>query len=66
MVGNFVTRPDFISYELAGLPSRIVDAWRGRGVPVLAWTTKSAADERKARKYADNFIFDVLPQGSGH
>jgi glycerophosphoryl diester phosphodiesterase len=66
MVGNFVTRPDFISYELAALPSRIVDAWRGRGVPVLAWTTKSAADERKARKYADNFIFDVLPEGSGH
>ena len=50
---------------MAGLPSRIVDAWRGRGVPVLAWTTKSAADERKARKYADNFIFDVLPEGNG-
>lgn len=65
MAANFLTRPDFISYELAGLPSRIVDMWRGRGVPVLTWTVKSAADERKARKYADNFIFDVLPQGSG-
>jgi glycerophosphoryl diester phosphodiesterase len=65
MAGNFLTRPDFISYELAGLPSRIVDLWRGRGVPVLTWTVKSAADEQKARKYADNFIFDVLPQGSG-
>jgi glycerophosphoryl diester phosphodiesterase len=66
MAGNFLTHPDFISYELAGLPSRIVGMWRGRGVPVLAWTVKSADDERKARKYADNFIFDVLPKASGH
>jgi glycerophosphoryl diester phosphodiesterase len=72
MAGNFLTHPDFISYELAGLPSRIVDRWRGRGVPLLTWTVKSAEDEAKARKYADNFIFDVLPQGdappreSGH
>jgi glycerophosphoryl diester phosphodiesterase len=66
MAANFLTHPDFISYELAGLPSRIVDRWRGRGVPLLTWTVKSAADERKARKYADNFIFDVLPEGSGH
>jgi hypothetical protein len=35
-------------------------------VPVLTWTVKSAADERKARQYADNFIFDRLPAGSGH
>ncbi|MGH3211586.1 MAG: glycerophosphodiester phosphodiesterase family protein [Trebonia sp.] len=66
MATNFLTHPDFISYELAGLPSRVVDRWRGRGVPVLTWTVKSAADERKARQYADNFISDVLPEGSGH
>jgi glycerophosphoryl diester phosphodiesterase len=66
MAGNFLTHPDFISYELAGLPSRIVDMWRGRGMPVLTWTVKSADDERRARKYADNFIFDVLPKASGH
>ena len=65
MAANFLTHPDFISYELAGLPSRIVDRWRGRGVPLLTWTVKSAEDEVKARKYADNFIFDVLVTGSG-
>lgn len=62
LVGNFVTRPDFISYELAGLPSRSVAMWRERGAPVLAWTVKSPEDERKARQYADNIIFeDYLP-----
>jgi glycerophosphoryl diester phosphodiesterase len=62
LVGNVVTRPDFISYELADLPSRAVAMWRERGVPVLAWTVESPEDERKARKYADNIIFsDYLP-----
>jgi hypothetical protein len=62
LVGNVVTRPDFISYELAGLPSRAVAMWRERGAPVLAWTVESPEDERKARKYADNIIFsDYLP-----
>jgi glycerophosphoryl diester phosphodiesterase len=63
LVSNFITRPDFISYELAGLPSRIVAMWRSHGVAVLAWPVKSPEDERKARQYADNIIFsDFRPR----
>lgn len=66
LVSNFLTHPDFISYELAGLPSRIVRMWRRRGVAVLAWPVKSPEDEREARKYADNIIFsDFLPEKLG-
>jgi glycerophosphoryl diester phosphodiesterase len=62
LVSNILTRPDFISYELAGLPSRMVAIWRERGAAVLAWTVRSPEDEREARKYADNIIFsDYLP-----
>jgi glycerophosphoryl diester phosphodiesterase len=57
--GNFVTRPDFIACGLAGLPSRAVARWRERGAPVLAWTVRSAEDERRAKKYADNIIFEA-------
>ena len=65
MASNFLTRPDFISYELAGLPSRIVSLWRARGTPVLTWTVRSAEDEEKARNYADNFIFEGPDPGRG-
>jgi glycerophosphoryl diester phosphodiesterase len=58
MAGNFVTRPDFISYELAGAASPVVQLARRAGVPVVAWGVKSPADEAKARRCADNIIFD--------
>jgi glycerophosphoryl diester phosphodiesterase len=57
MAANYLTHPDFISYELAALPSRIVAMWRRRGVIVLAWTVESPDDEIRARKHADNIIF---------
>lgn len=58
MIGNILTRPDFISYELAGLPSPVVRRCRERGTPVIAWGVTCAADETRARKHADNIIFD--------
>ncbi len=63
LISNYLTHPDFMSYELAGLPSRVVGTWRRRGMAVLAWPVRSAADEQEARKYADNIIFsDFLPE----
>ena len=58
MIANPLTRPDFLSYELAGLPSQVVKLWRDGGVPVISWGVKSADDELRARKHADNIIFD--------
>lgn len=57
MITNVVTRPAFISYELAELPSPFVSAWRRLSIPVVAWTAHSAADEKRAAAEADNFFF---------
>jgi hypothetical protein len=63
MVANVLSRPDFVAYELAGLPSRAVSWWRRRGLPVIAWPVTSTADEARARRFADNIIFsDFRPQ----
>ena len=63
MVTNVITRPALISYELSELPSAIASSWRRLGIPLLAWTVRSAEDEERAAEFADNFFFgQYLPR----
>ena len=57
---NFITKPDFVSYDHAGLPVPAVTHFRGIK---LAWTIRSEQEELAARKFVDNIIFEgYLPQ----
>ncbi len=58
MVANRWSRPHFLSYDLRDLPSEPVERWRERGLPLITWTVRTAADVAKARTVADNFIFE--------
>ena len=51
--------PDFISYDLSGVPNRFVKHWRS-SVPIYLWTIRSAKDLKKAKKYGDFFICERL------
>ena len=51
-------RPDFLAWDIRDLPSRFAAAQRERGLPVLAWTVRDAAAERRALAYADQIIFE--------
>lgn len=53
---NFLVKPDFVSYGFWALPKKCVTKFKGAK---LAWTIRSEADEAKARKYADNIIFET-------
>lgn len=59
MLTNVRTRPHFLSYDLVGLPDRVVDRWR-RGRPLITWTVRTSEDLVKARAVADNFIFETV------
>ena len=53
------TRPQFIAYSIADLPAAIPTlARRIFGLPLLAWTVRSAGDREKASRYADQIIFE--------
>ncbi len=53
---------DFVSYDINYLPNKYVNAKRKRGIQVLAWTINSKEKENKARRYADNIIFEhIIP-----
>jgi glycerophosphoryl diester phosphodiesterase len=52
------TGSSFISHEARDLASRRVADLKAQGAKVLCWTIRSAADEAKARQFADNVTFE--------
>lgn len=64
MLLNGLSRPHFVSYQLEGVSTFPVALRRKIGVPILTWPVKSTEDEARARKHADNIIFEgFVPRG---
>lgn len=49
-------KPDFLAFDVRDLPSRFAAAQRRRGLPLLAWTVRSADLAARARIHADAAI----------
>jgi glycerophosphoryl diester phosphodiesterase len=54
--------PQFIAYEVDGLPAVLCERARRRDLPVVAWTVRDAETETLAKRHADNFICEY-PRG---
>ena len=52
---NFMCMPDFISYRHTGLP---VKKRKAKNKRVICWTITNKTQLLKAKKYAENFIFE--------
>ena len=50
--------PSFIAYGVRDLPADAPLLLRHLGTPLLTWTVRSDADRAKARRYADQIIFE--------
>ncbi len=48
-------KPDFISYDVNALPNKRI---LSKGIPVLAWTVRTPAQEKFAMQYANSIIFE--------
>ena len=59
MLFNFITKPDFISYDIKSLPSRRVSVLRKSKI-ILGWTIRSIDDLERAKEYCDNFICENI------
>ena len=53
-------KPAFLAYDIRDLPSEFAETQRRRGMPVLTWTVRSAAQERIAFTYADEIIYERM------
>lgn len=53
------TRPDFISYRYADLPSQVTVMPRIlSGIPVMTWTVRSQTEADRASAFADQIVFE--------
>lgn len=53
------TRPDFISYRYADLPSQVTVMPRIlSGIPVITWTIRNQAEADRASAFADQIVFE--------
>ena len=53
------TRPHFIAYAVSDLPAAAPLIARAVfGLPLLAWTVRSAEERRRAMRWADQIIFE--------
>ena len=57
MLFNFISKPDFISYDIRALPSDKIARLREKQL-VFGWTARSGEDIEKTKKYCDNVIFE--------
>jgi len=58
---GFRTRPHFVAYSVDELPAPA--PWIARhifGLPLLAWTVRTAAQRERAARYADQIIFEAF------
>lgn len=54
----WLAKPDFIACDIADLPTPFAIRARRRGLPVLTWTVRSAAQRVRAASHADQIIFE--------
>lgn len=54
----WLSKPDFLACDIRDLPSRLSRRLRAKGLPVLTWTVRSAADRARGAAHADQIIFE--------
>lgn len=60
MLYNYISKPDFISYDIGALPNKKIKKIRKNKL-ILGWTIKNEEDLKKAKLYCDNYICENIP-----
>lgn len=53
-----IAQPHFLALGLDMLPCPRADVFRAKGMPIIAWTVRSAAEWERVESHCDNLIFE--------
>ncbi|MEH6757177.1 MAG: glycerophosphodiester phosphodiesterase family protein [Parasphingorhabdus sp.] len=57
----WAAKPDFLAYDIRDFPSKFAASNRARGLPIVTWTVRTAAQEKIAAVHADEPVYE-MPQ----
>ena len=58
---NFISKPDFIAYDIKSMPQNFLTALKNGGdTALLGWTVRDENDVRFAGSQCDNYIFEKV------
>ena len=60
MLYNFITKPDFIAYDLKALPNKRIERYRKKSYPILIWTIRTYEELKIAKQYGDSYIYEKI------
>ena len=60
MLYNFITKPDFIAYDLKALPNKSIERYRKKSYPILIWTIRTYEELEMAKQYGDSYIYEKI------
>ena len=60
MLLNYMTEPDFISYDIYSISKKQADELKKLDIPLLLWTVRTLKDLDLAKKYTNSFIYENL------
>ena len=59
MLMNWRSRPDFVAYQLEGLPAAGISLQKRRGRPLIVWTADTKDEFDRARTLGDAVMFEL-------
>lgn len=57
---NFISRPDFIAFDVNSLPNKKVKRLLRKNKPLISWTIKNEEQLKLAKEYTHNYIFENI------
>ena len=64
LIINFISRPQFISYDKSGIEAGIIRRLRKFGTGVLCWTIKNKNEQAHVEPYTNSIIFENFEPSS--
>jgi len=63
MLLNFLTKPDFVAYDIHSISNKVMNKLKMQNIPLFLWTIRTIEDLALAKTYGNIFIYENIKCG---